>query len=324
LLNAPGRLGHLGILVAMANKNRSTSAAGTRAGDRATRREAAQAELRRVQARQRRSRLVFTGVVTAVVVAIIAVVVVWGLNRNAGSGAKTTAATAQLEKTLSAIPAATYDAVGSGTTSNPPRILSGASPLTADGKPRILYVGAEYCPYCAAERWAVVAALDRFGTFSNLGQTTSSHVDVYPDTPTLSFHGATYTSKYLSFTGYETYTNQVQGTSYKPLDKLPAGDGKIFDKYDFPPYFDSKGAIPFIDFGGKYGSQGATYSPQLLSGLTHQQVADALANPSSQIAQGAIGSANIFTAAICKLTDNQPANVCTSKAVTTASSALPQ
>src|SRR5438552_15983758 len=26
-------------------------------------------------------------------------------------------------------------------------------PLTADGKPLVLYVGAEYCPYCASERW---------------------------------------------------------------------------------------------------------------------------------------------------------------------------
>ena len=40
--------------------------------------------------------------------------------------------------------------------------------LTADGKPLVLYVGAEYCPYCAAERCAMVQALSRFGTFSNL------------------------------------------------------------------------------------------------------------------------------------------------------------
>src|SRR6202043_382420 len=55
--------------------------------------------------------------------------------------------------------------------------------LTAsDGKPEILYVGAEYCPYCAAQRWAVVTALSHFGTFSGLGTTTSSASDVDPNT----------------------------------------------------------------------------------------------------------------------------------------------
>jgi hypothetical protein len=34
----------------------------------------------------------------------------------------------------------------------------------------MLYIGAEYCPYCAAERWPLVMALSKFGTFSNLPQ----------------------------------------------------------------------------------------------------------------------------------------------------------
>ena len=29
-------------------------------------------------------------------------------------------------------------------------------------------MGAEYCPYCAAQRWAMIVALSRFGTFSGL------------------------------------------------------------------------------------------------------------------------------------------------------------
>jgi hypothetical protein len=88
--------------------------------------------------------------------------------------------------------------------------------LTANGKPLVVYVGAEYCPYCAAERWAAVIALSRFGTFSGLGQTHSSSTDVYPNTATLSFHGASYTSQYLQFQGVETQSNQPQGTGYAP------------------------------------------------------------------------------------------------------------
>lgn len=311
----------------MANKNESSPAAPTRATTKAARREAAQAELRRVRAQQRRNRLVWTGSVIIAVVAIFAVVIVFGINRGGGSGAKTTAATAQLTKTLATIPSSAYDSPNVVLPSNPPVSLKGAPAMTDGGKPRVLYVGAEYCPFCAAERWAMVAALSRFGTFTNLGQTTSSHGDVYPDTPTLSFHGATFTSKYLVFKGYETQSNQVQGSTYAPLDKLSTADGKIFDTYDFPPYFNgpnSKGAIPFIDFGGKYASQGASYSPQLFAGLTHQKIAEEIADPSTEISKSVLGTADVFSAAICQLTNNQPSNVCTSSGVTAAKAALPQ
>jgi thiol-disulfide isomerase/thioredoxin len=80
---------------------------------------------------------------------------------------------------------------------NPPKRISGQAVLNDNGKPLIVYIGAEYCPYCAAERWAAVIALSRFGTFTGLGQTHSSSSDVYPDTATLSFHGAVYASQYL-------------------------------------------------------------------------------------------------------------------------------
>jgi hypothetical protein len=295
----------------------------TRAGDRAARREAAQAELRRVQAQQRRGRLLWTAVVVLVVVAIFAVVAIAGLQRHNGSGAKTTAATATLTKTLATIPSGTYDSRTVVPPGNPPTLLTGSSPMTQGGKPRVLYIGAEYCPYCAAERWAVVSALSRFGTFTGLGETTSSHIDVYPDTPTLSFHGATYTSKYLVFKGYETQSNQVKGSSYAPLDKLSTADGTLFDKYDFPPYFTSKGAIPFIDFGGKYATQGASYTPQLFAGLTHQKVADEIVDPATDISRSVIGTANVFTAAICQLTHDKPANVCTTAGVQAAAVSLP-
>lgn len=308
----------------MANKNQPSGAAQSRAGAKAARREAARAELRRVQAQQRRTRLLWTGVVVAVVVVIFGAVALFGINHNGGSGTKTTAAGTELEQTMASIPSAAYDSRNVVLPSNTPKSLKGADALTENGKPRVLYVGAEYCPYCAAERWAVVSALSRFGTFHDLGQTTSSHIDVFPDTPTLSFHGSSYTSKYIAFKGYETESNQVQGRSYAPLDQLSTADGKIFDKYDFPPYFDSKGAIPFIDFGGSYASQGASYTPQLFSGKTQQQVADQITDPSTDISKSVIGTADVFTAAICQLTHNQPSNVCTSPGVTAARAALPQ
>ena len=42
------------------------------------------------------------------------------------------------------------NAVGIGLSSRMTKVNS--SPLTMNGKPEILYIGAEFCPYCAAKR----------------------------------------------------------------------------------------------------------------------------------------------------------------------------
>jgi hypothetical protein len=125
--------------------------------------------------------------------------------------------------------------VGVGTASAKPTTIT-APALTTGGKPEVLYIGAEYCPYCAAERWAVVVALSRFGAFSGLGETASSPSDVFPNTSTLTFHGASYASNYLTFTGKEIQGNQVVNGKYAPLDTLSSAQQALFDKYDAPPY----------------------------------------------------------------------------------------
>ena len=84
----------------------------------------------------------------------------------------------------------------------------------------------------------------------------------------------------------------------------------------------SQGAIPFIDFGNKYLISGASYSPQVLQGKTWAQISAALSDPSSPIAKAVDGTANYITAAICKLTNNQPANVCTAPSITALSGKL--
>ena len=82
------------------------------------------------------------------------------------------------------------------------------------------------------------------------------------------------------------------------------------------------GSIPFIDFGGKHILSGATYSPQVLQGKSADQIASAMSDPSSDIAQGAVGSANLLTAAICAATDQQPASVCATPAIEQAATKL--
>jgi hypothetical protein len=164
----------------------------------------------------------------------------------------------------------------------------------------------------------MVVALNRFGTFTNLGVTHSSSTDVYPDTATLTFHGAGYTSQYLTFQGVEMQSNQPQGNGYTPLDPPTQLQQQLLSKFDAPPYVpaNSAGSIPFIDFANQAAMSGASYSPQLLAGKTAEQLATALSDPSSPIAQAVDGTANAFTTLICQLTNNQPGSVCTSPAAT--------
>ena len=68
-------------------------------------------------------------------------------------------------------------------------------------------------------------------------------------------------------------------------------------------------------FDAQYQQSGASYSPQILAGKTQEEIAAALADPKSPIAQAIVGSANVLTAAICATTDQQPAAVCTSSGV---------
>lgn len=185
-----------------------------------------------------------------------------------------------------------------------------APALTQDGKPHVLYVGAEYCPYCGGERWAMVNALSKFGTFSNLSTTHSSTTDQPADIPTLSFHGSNYTSKYVSFTGRETQGNTLVNGKYPTLDKLTPEEEKLVAKYDAPPYVQGqRGSIPFIDFGGKFVQSGASYDVTILQGKSHQKIVDSLTG-SNDIATSVNSTTGVFIKAICTLTKNQPADVC--------------
>jgi hypothetical protein len=185
--------------------------------------------------------------------------------------------------------------------------------LTQNGKPEVLFIGSEYCPFCAAQRWAMVNAFSRFGTFTGLTTTHSSSTDTDPNTPTLTFYGSKFTSNYISLTTVELQHNYRIGNSsstsvaYAPLQTPTAAEQANMTAYD------PSGSIPFIDFGNKYSQVGnlAPLDPQNLDGLTWAQVATDLSNPSSSVGAALIANANYETAAICTLTNNQPATACT-------------
>ena len=250
----------------------------------------------------------------AIVVVIIVFIVLAKLvsappSGNAPGATGASPAPASLVAKVTSLDPKIFEAVGQGSATPLPKPVQ-APALTQDGKPRIVYIGAEYCPYCAAERWPMVIALSRFGSFSNLQVSHSSTTDTFPNTQTFSFHGTTYTSQYLVFTGVETTTNQPQGSSYAPLDTPTSDEQALVTTYDAAPYVTSAGSIPFIDFGGKFLISGATYDPGVLQGKSYDQIAAALTDTTSDISKGAVGSANAITAAICSMTNNQPGKVC--------------
>jgi Domain of unknown function (DUF929) len=296
---------------------------------------AQQAAARKAEARRRT--LIAAGSVLTVLVVVVAIILVKTLNKpssNAAAGhpAVATASTdASLASQLTSVPASALNAVGAGPTGSsavsPLVPVSGKSqPLTSGGKPEMLYVGAEYCPYCAAERWAMAVALSRFGTFSGLHFIHSDGNDVYSNTATLTFYKSTYTSQYLVFTPVETTT-----VTKAALQNPTSAQLALMNVYDAPPYVPSgdTGSFPFVDVGGKYVADGAQYLPSVLGstanvdashfGLTWQQIAQDLKNPASPVAQAILGSANHLTAAICKVTNGQPGSVCDSAAVTAVS-----
>ena len=205
---------------------------------------------------------------------------------------------------ITGVPASEFEAIGQGGATNLIKPVSGQLLTGTTGKPEVLYIGAEYCPYCAAERWALIVAMSRFGTWSGLKTSSSSSSDVYANTPTFTFRGSTFTSQYIDFRGLET-----SDRDQKPLDTPTAAEQQIMSQYN------SAGSIPFVDFGNRYAFNGATYSPDLLGGQTWQQIADAIRDGSTSQARAIVGSANLITAAICKTTSDQPAAVCRSATI---------
>ncbi|MEO9137585.1 MAG: DUF929 family protein [Jatrophihabitans sp.] len=305
------------------NKNRAQSKKPTVAQQRQSSERAAAARVRIAKAQARRRMFVVGGAVIGVL-ALIGVLIIVKVATGAGgpkSGKKAVKAQSALVQQVSSVPVATLDKIGVGKARTGPSAIK-APPLTKNGKPEFLYIGAEYCPYCAAERWAVAVALSRFGTLSGVSETESASQDVFPSTATLSFHDATYTSDYLTLTAKELQSNQVVNGQYAPLDKLSKDESATVSKYNAPPYVAQGGGIPFVDIAGKYVSTGASYDPGVLKDKTHSQIAKALSDPASPIAQAVDGTANLFIAAICDATGQKPGNVCQAPGVQAAAKKL--
>jgi Domain of unknown function (DUF929) len=189
----------------------------------------------------------------------------------------------------------------------------GGPPLTRSGKPEVLYVATEYCPYCAMENWPLIVALSRFGQFTGLTTSRSPEFEHIAPVDSWTFYGSRYTSPYLVFVPVEQYSNVLVKAkanpdarrSYRVLQKLVPAQQAIFATYDKP------GSTPFLDFGNRAVQIGSgSIPPQLMTGKSWPQLAAALRQPKTELGAALLSEADSFTAELCRLTGDRPASAC--------------
>lgn len=174
-------------------------------------------------------------------------------------------------------------------------------PFSTNGKPILVWVGAEYCKYCAMQRWPLVMALMRFGNFTNLEYMTSSVAE--DDYATFTFASSSYRSDYVVFQPYE-----VQDRGGSPLAILPSNYTSTWQQY-------GKSSYPFLNFADQHFVLGSILNPATLGTKNWTQIVSsiqAVDTLGSQIKQ----VANVMTAVICETTGNSPASVCDQSSIT--------
>ena len=228
---------------------------------------------------------------------------------------------------LARVPTSVFDTVGTtatGTALTAPEVLSGQPELREAGRPEVLYVGAEYCPFCATERWPLIVALSRFGHFVGLKNMQSATLSVFPDIQTFSFVGSTYASRYLAFTGVELYSDAVdtEGTFTRIASLTPLQAVTVAHYGQRPGTSASPGTFPFVDIGNRMVTSTSGFSPAVLAKQSQGGVAAGLTQPTDPVTQAIVAAANQLTAGICAATGQQPATVCSSKGVREAATSL--
>ena len=276
-----------------AGRKSARAASGASAKRRSRQRLAAQ------RAAQRRAALLLRFLASGAVVAVLAVVGTFIAVKLSAThpAARESQAPAVVVRQATTVPLAVLSRVSAGQPTTPLQTVPAPGPLlTAAGKPAIVFVSEESCPFCAAERWPLVVALSHFGTWSDLGSTTSSATDVYSNTATFSFRSARYHSTQVTLR-----TTELADNTGRPLQPETRLDARLIGAYDVPPYVnsaDQSGAVPFLDIANHYILAGAQYDPQVLAGLTSAQIASQLRDPASPVAKAIDGSARVIIAAI--------------------------
>jgi hypothetical protein len=202
--------------------------------------------------------------------------------------------------------------LGGGQVTAPEKLPPGAPRLSARGHPEVVFVCAEYWRLCAAERWALVMALSKFGMFGNLAGTTSSSRDASPSTPTFSFYGATYSSRYLTLVTRELETNRYNPAAREyPLLQFPTQqEMRLISDWDVAPYTTKTASIPFAYLGGGFILTGAQYDASAISRMKFPAAAKIMTSGKTAVSRLVEAAAGYLVGDLCALTHDQPRSVC--------------
>lgn len=257
-----------------------------------------------IKAKKRNQRIITVSVIVVIIAAIV-VVTLLVVSTTKSSNLIGQPISSTILQQITGVNDSTLSSIAKPSGVASPSSISG-SPLTSNGKPEVLYIGGDYCPYCAVERWSLIVALSRFGTFSGLEYMQSSSTDINPNSPTFTFEASTFTSQYVTFTPVEEYDR-----SQNVRQALTTDQQNIVNEYDSCASSGQSGGIPFVDIGNAYVVSCGAQSTLDLSGQNWTQIASVLNTPSDTTAQLIDGAANTLITAICKIDGGQPTSVCT-------------
>lgn len=263
----------------------------------------------------------FVGLVLLLAVALVVVRLTEG-DRPAPEGPPL--APGSVVSALSGLPQSAFDAAGVSGLGALPQVVSGQGPYQVSGRPAVVFVGAEFSPYSAAASWALVTALARFGTWTDLGLATSPSTVVFGRATGFSFTGAGYRSPYIVLQAVESYSSQLASTAPGGFVSLASPSAGVLSQLRRFDGQDGTTLLPFVDVAGRVVITGSAvgFSPGLLQGQSMSQVASALGNPTSPLGQAVLGAANVIEAAVCAVDGGRPAPVCSTAGTRAAAARL--
>jgi hypothetical protein len=183
----------------------------------------------------------------------------------------------------------------------------GGTPFVSAGKPTVVFIGGEFCQFCAIERWAIVMTLMRFGNFTSLHYMTSGANE--GDYATFTFVGSSYSSSYIAFRAYE-----ASDRDRNSLQTVPSNYSAVWSHFG--------SGFPFLDFGNTYVSPSSVLAdPSILAGKNWTQITSEISTGDDtglQIKE----AANLFTAVVCKVTQGSPGSVCSASPISSTISSI--
>jgi hypothetical protein len=171
--------------------------------------------------------------------------------------------------------------------------LVGNTLLTQSGKIVVIFIGAEACPYCTAESWSIVEALQQYGKLTGLTKITSNSSEKFPNITGYGFSNASLNSTKIAFWEDETSNSEPS----QNLQDFNSTGKSLFQKYD------SRGAIPFLLIGGVYLHLGSGFSPNLLVNSNWTDIEKQI--PTSRIGAEISAEASNISAAIKYVSDHK-------------------